>query len=1234
MNICVSVCTFLVTVLFVIYAIDVQDDKKSSLEELLVENWAETFGKELWYLGQNITKSDEIRLRYKKLNETHVFRTNASQLLQNISTAMNRMIRLKMTAVSCLMDAAERLSEEFEWKFYGENGISNYTYYNAKYSPVEGIDDCNDTDRTTPNISLDLGKIIIQLEFKTMNLTKNDHFYGLSVNTDYSAVYLPTILFEKLEHVQKPLQWSEKMDEVFLQNYRSDPSLSWQYFGSTAGFMRHYPAIRWSAKPSVFDTRLRPWYIQAATCSKDVVILLDISGSMSGMHQSISQLVIKSLLKTFNNDDSINIIFFNTGFTYLVTCFKELLVQATPENLYTFHKAIIEDPRLLPSSTANYSKAFIEAFQLLSNNRNNNRCSEETCNQMIMLVTDDDPNEELFDVVQKHNRIDDNKFTNIPVRIFTYMMGRDITTTPELERLACENRGSFAHVHSKDEVLESVLKYIAVLARPLVLQAEKHPVTWSHTFMDISDPYVTSALKNSMDFDKQMSDLAANLNEQKQFPNQHKMDSKYLILNSESVDEDGNYQEYRPMTAISIPIFNKKRDEYNKTRVKGDLLGVAGTDVPIAEFEKLTLPYKIGVNGYAFVVTNNGYVLFHPKLRPVEDGILKDNHNSIDLTELEMLDDNDEEPRQPHPDIVQLREAIVNHKRGSMENLSIKFHYDNMRRVGSEVRNYHYTALDPKIEGPFTLGLVLPASYGNNWIKAGDEINKSIEKNEPFDKYFQDKWKIHPNWVYCDYFHSSERKFENPEEKLLHFMEKIFSPDWEWREQYPASNFENISMDDFDRRECDRKPIDIDEFYCDKELMQLLFFDAKITHALYNSTWNPTSEFEKRYVNQYNVSVRFLATQGGLSRWQHILDLAEGELQFGDVHNRSVEEVWYKRPVLYRNLNPQAFVFSVPFNSGDNDKLKITASHAIFVEDENNEAPGSVVGYEMLHKKFYDRFMEITQTNENCPSCLPCTSDHVDCYIIDENGYVVLSEIPADTGRFFAQTELKSTGVIMETMISKKIFRRIPMFDYQALCKERIPASSASSYLLTPFYIVYASLKMFLMNLLWLLVEGNFVHVWSINEGYGDDVVPNKNPEKFKIISKPCDKKADLFMLQHEHLSAEGFDAPPPAGSTIRPFFVKRIAHSNLLLVVVKNAESSQSHLSVNPVKVEYKNTSGIITDHSCNKLNLNSFYRRKLGGCYNSHPEEPNTKVCSKCNIIKSTILFVLVMSNLCIHI
>lgn len=101
-------------------------------------------------------------------------------------------------------------------------------------------------------------------------------------------------------------------------------------------FNNYFIAYRWSAKPNVFDSRLRPWYIQAATCSKDVVILSDISGSMYGMHQSISSLVMRSLLMTFNNDDSINIIYFNTTTFYIVPCFTELLVQVISTKHYNY----------------------------------------------------------------------------------------------------------------------------------------------------------------------------------------------------------------------------------------------------------------------------------------------------------------------------------------------------------------------------------------------------------------------------------------------------------------------------------------------------------------------------------------------------------------------------------------------------------------------------------------------------------------------------------------------------------------------------------------------------------------------------------------------------------------------------------------------------------------------------------------------------------------------------------
>ncbi|KAL1110505.1 hypothetical protein AAG570_008033 [Ranatra chinensis] len=231
----------------------------------------------------------------------------------------------------------------------------------------------------------------------------------------------------------------------------SDPTMSWQYFGSSTGFLRHFPGIHWNYETDHFDCRTRFWYIEAATCSKDIVILIDNSGSMTGMRNTIARLAVNTILETFSNNDFINIFSFNKTTKALVPCFpRDLLVQ----------------------------------------HRENKTCPEGMCNQAIMLLTDNVP-DNLTQVFEKYNWFENR--TRIPVRIFTYLIGIEVTNAREMQQMACQNRGYYVHIKSLEEVRSQVLKYISVIARPLVLQATEHPLTWTHTFVDITvSIYITT----------------------------------------------------------------------------------------------------------------------------------------------------------------------------------------------------------------------------------------------------------------------------------------------------------------------------------------------------------------------------------------------------------------------------------------------------------------------------------------------------------------------------------------------------------------------------------------------------------------------------------------------------------------------------------------------------------------------------------------------------------------------
>ena len=122
-------------------------------------------------------------------------------------------------------------------------------------------------------------------------------------------------------------------------------------------------AIQWKQDPvDLYDCRTRSWFIEAATSPKDIVILVDGSGSMTGIRKEIARHVVNNILDTLGNNDFVNILSFNETTTEVEPCFKDILVQANLANIRNF-KEKMED--ITTSNIANFSFALSKAFHLL-----------------------------------------------------------------------------------------------------------------------------------------------------------------------------------------------------------------------------------------------------------------------------------------------------------------------------------------------------------------------------------------------------------------------------------------------------------------------------------------------------------------------------------------------------------------------------------------------------------------------------------------------------------------------------------------------------------------------------------------------------------------------------------------------------------------------------------------------------------------------------------------------------
>uniref|UniRef100_A0A669E764 Calcium voltage-gated channel auxiliary subunit alpha2delta 1 n=1 Tax=Oreochromis niloticus TaxID=8128 RepID=A0A669E764_ORENI len=388
------------------------------------------------------------------LRNQHLYtveQNDAEELVARAARNIEQLLRKRSAALEKLATAAEEFQMKHQWKDDFE--ILFYIFFFSFQL------DANETEGRKNRIRPDF---------------QEDPSFKRLTDYNHTAVHIPTDIYDGSTIVLNELTWTEALEEVFRKNREDDPTLLWQVFGSATGLARYYPASPWMdarktpSKIDLYDVRRRPWYIQGAASPKDMLILVDASGSVSGLTLKLIRTSVSEMLETLSDDDYVNVVSFNT-LVKNTACFDRL-VQANVRN-----KKLLKDAvqNISAKGITDYTKGFEFAFKQLSATN----VSRANCNKIIMLFTDGGE-ERAQAILEKYNA--DKK-----VRIFTFSVGQHNYDKGPIQWMACSNKGYFYEIPSIGAIRINTQEYLDVLGRPMVLaDKQAKQVQWTNVYLD------------------------------------------------------------------------------------------------------------------------------------------------------------------------------------------------------------------------------------------------------------------------------------------------------------------------------------------------------------------------------------------------------------------------------------------------------------------------------------------------------------------------------------------------------------------------------------------------------------------------------------------------------------------------------------------------------------------------------------------------------------------------------
>ena len=184
--------------------------------------------------------------------------------------------------------------------------------------------------------------------------------------------------------------------------------------------------------------------------AKDVIFVLDTSGSMEGEKIDQAKDALEHILDNLNPEDRFNIVAFSTG----VRLYERKLEPATrADEAWRF----VDDLRAVGGT--NIDLAMAEALAMADGERP----------QIIIFLTDGLPTEGVTDADRIIANVDRQVSEN--VRIFAFGLGDDVNTFL-LDTIAQDNRGASSYVRPHESIEEEVSTFYAKISTPLLADIE------------------------------------------------------------------------------------------------------------------------------------------------------------------------------------------------------------------------------------------------------------------------------------------------------------------------------------------------------------------------------------------------------------------------------------------------------------------------------------------------------------------------------------------------------------------------------------------------------------------------------------------------------------------------------------------------------------------------------------------------------------------------------------------